>query len=335
MSAGIFVICLAVLSLAGTAVAKDGHAPPGTLLAYKVLSAAHGGAVSAANGAAIKVPAGVMDHNSLVTITRLRSGRYDMNIAGPWKGRVAVTLPAKRRDRGIIHLIGSTWVQEGHARQRTVWVRQLSIFSWAGDKLKAAACFTSLNFRDIIICLAGKGLSKIDSSLVKWLAEKAGVSSECAVQIIASKGVVSALFNALTGACVAHAGEEGGSYNPPPSKPASPAPTAPPATPTTPTPPSPPPSGIPETTGGVTHTWTNYLNAGGYEGPVIPAFTTVLISCKLTGFQVADGNTWWYRIASSPWSNAYYASADAFYNNGQTSGSLKGTPFVDYAVPNC
>ena len=37
---------------------------------------------------------------------------------------------------------------------------------------------------------------------------------------------------------------------------------------------------------------------------------------------MADGDTWWYEIASSPWNNASYASADAFYNNGDTSGSL-------------
>jgi hypothetical protein len=61
----------------------------------------------------------------------------------------------------------------------------------------------------------------------------------------------------------------------------------------------------------------------------------VQIACKLAGFAVADGNTWWYRIASSPWSSSYYASADAFYNNGATSGSLQGTPFVDSSVPNC
>ena len=42
-----------------------------------------------------------------------------------------------------------------------------------------------------------------------------------------------------------------------------------------------------------------------------------------------------YRIASAPWSGSYYVSADAFYNNGQTSGSLVGTPFVDSNVPNC
>jgi RHS repeat-associated protein len=93
--------------------------------------------------------------------------------------------------------------------------------------------------------------------------------------------------------------------------------------------------GVSETTGGAAQTWTNYANAGGTQGPTIAGFTTVQIECAVTGFRVADGNTWWYRIASSPWSHAYYVSADAFYNNGQTSGSLHGTPFVDPAVPQC
>jgi hypothetical protein len=96
-----------------------------------------------------------------------------------------------------------------------------------------------------------------------------------------------------------------------------------------------PPAGYSETTGGVTNTWTNYTNAGGNQGPTIPTRTTVQITCKLSGFRVADGNTWWYRIASSPWNGVYYASADAFYNNGQTSGSLVGTPFADINVRDC
>jgi hypothetical protein len=99
-------------------------------------------------------------------------------------------------------------------------------------------------------------------------------------------------------------------------------------TPTTPT-------TYPETTGGVVHTWTNYTNAGGSEGPEIPSNATVQIACKIPGFAVADGNTWWYRVASSPWNGAYYGSADAFYNDGATSGDLKGTPFVDPNVPPC
>jgi len=105
--------------------------------------------------------------------------------------------------------------------------------------------------------------------------------------------------------------------------------------PAPPPPPPPAPSTHSETVGGVTHTWTNYSNAGGTEGSSIPSNQTVQVSCKVQGFKVADGDTWWYRIASSPWNNAFYASADAFYNDGQTPGSLTGTPFVDGSVPNC
>ena len=51
---------------------------------------------------------------------------------------------------------------------------------------------------------------------------------------------------------------------------------------------------------------------------------TVHITCKLPGFKVAAGNTWWYRNASSPWNDSYYSSADAKDDNGSTSGSLHG-----------
>jgi hypothetical protein len=112
--------------------------------------------------------------------------------------------------------------------------------------------------------------------------------------------------------------------------------------PTLPVPPTAPPTGTPapvptygETTGGPTNTWTNHTNAGGSQGPTIPTRTTVQIACKLRGFAVANGNTWWYRIASSPWDQRFYASADAFYNNGATSGSLVGTPYVDGNVRDC
>lgn len=90
-----------------------------------------------------------------------------------------------------------------------------------------------------------------------------------------------------------------------------------------------------QTVGGVAHTWTNPANAGGTEGPLIQSGWTVQIACVTQGFRVQDGNTNWYRIDQSPWSNQYYVSADAFYNNGATSGSLSGTPYVDPAVPDC
>ena len=90
-----------------------------------------------------------------------------------------------------------------------------------------------------------------------------------------------------------------------------------------------------ETVGSNANTWTNHRSAGGNQGATIPRGTTVEISCRLEGFKVENGNTWWYRIASTPWNNGYYVSADAFYNNGATSGDLRGTPWVDEAVPVC
>jgi hypothetical protein len=108
----------------------------------------------------------------------------------------------------------------------------------------------------------------------------------------------------------------------------------PPPTITTP-PPPPVATTYTEVPGGVVNTWTNYTNAGGTPGPPLPAFQPVQVSCKVAGFQVADGDTWWYRITAGSASDAYYGSADAFYNNGASSGSLHGTPFVDPAVPNC
>lgn len=68
---------------------------------------------------------------------------------------------------------------------------------------------------------------------------------------------------------------------------------------------------------------------------VWPGSQTVQITCRIQGYKVPDGNTWWYLTASSPWSNNFYVTADAFYNNGQSSRSLLGTPFVDSAVPVC
>lgn len=95
------------------------------------------------------------------------------------------------------------------------------------------------------------------------------------------------------------------------------------------------PVGVPETVGGETHTHSDYASAGGIEGAVIHTGETVQIACRVVGQAVEDGDTWWYRIASSPWNSLYYASADAFYNNGEKTGTLIGTPFVDQAVPEC
>jgi hypothetical protein len=91
-----------------------------------------------------------------------------------------------------------------------------------------------------------------------------------------------------------------------------------------------------ETPGSEVNTWSDYADGGGTHGPTIPSHETVQVKCRVEGLRVSDGNTWWYRIASSPWNDAYYGSADAFYNEpGVTSGSLVGTPFYEAQVPIC
>jgi hypothetical protein len=95
------------------------------------------------------------------------------------------------------------------------------------------------------------------------------------------------------------------------------------------------PTGRIETPGGVVHTWSNYRTAGGKAGPLLASHHSVTVRCRVRGFKVADGDRWWYRIASTPWDGRYYASADAFYNNGHKSGSLVGTPLFDPNVPLC
>ncbi|HEX4669257.1 MAG TPA: hypothetical protein VH275_04700 [Solirubrobacterales bacterium] len=90
-----------------------------------------------------------------------------------------------------------------------------------------------------------------------------------------------------------------------------------------------------ETAGGEAHPWTDYKSGGGTPGQVIQGGETVQVSCRVRGLEVHDGNTWWYRLASNPWNNGYYVSADAFYNEARTTGPLAGTPFVDEGVPEC
>ena len=290
----------------------------------------NGGLLRARGGAALYVPPGTLRRRATVSIKALRGGRIDFHIAARWTGNVAVTMPRVRRGSVVGHRIGNVWLPEGKPGQRTVWVSRLSRFDTIKAKAKAAACFLTLSRRKLIECLISKLGKHVSKDVARWIADKLGGS--CAAVLATSitpLGVALAAFN--DPACVGKAGE--GEFH---------FPTGPSKTPSvgnqppTVTPPRPPTAATyPETTGGPTNTWTNYTNAGGYQGPTIPAFTTVRIACKLPGFRVADGNTWWYRIAQSPWNSAYYASADAFYNNGQTSGSLVGTPFVDPSVPSC
>jgi hypothetical protein len=81
-------------------------------------------------------------------------------------------------------------------------------------------------------------------------------------------------------------------------------------------------------------TVTNIHNASGV-GAKVPAAAWVQVSCKVYDPTIASVNPdgYWYRIASSPWNNAYYAPANTFMNGDPWGGPY--THNTDLAVPNC
>jgi len=323
------------------------------VLAHEFVNSEVGAYVRIRAGVGIFVPPGVMLRSGYVTITKIRRGVYDVHIGVPWRGTVAVSMPLRDSTDVVLHHVGGLWLAEGaHRGERTVWVTQLSWFTTlvtkAKDAISGALCL-SFSLTAVESCLSDNVASRVEGAVVSWI--EARLPQNCAVQLAASgvsavlggpKAILlSVIKQAGSGACVGSAGETGFHVPTGPPAPASqpapvaPAPTPSPSPPSSPSPSPPPAATFDETTGSVVHTWTDYLDAGGDEGPEIPSNATVEIACRVTGFAVKDGNTWWYRIASPPWDGDYYGSADAFYNNGETSGSLLGTPFVDPNVPTC
>jgi len=114
--------------------------------------------------------------------------------------------------------------------------------------------------------------------------------------------------------------------------PAAPAPTGAAPAP----PPPPPPRTWPEQQGSLgANTFTNPYNASGM-GVKIPPYQWVEVSCKVYAPQIVSANPdgYWYRIASAPWSNRYYAVANTFWN-GDVPGQKPYVHNTDFAVPNC
>jgi hypothetical protein len=89
-----------------------------------------------------------------------------------------------------------------------------------------------------------------------------------------------------------------------------------------------------ETTGTPAHTWADQVQLTG-AGPPLGPRQSVQVLCRVKGYIVQDGDPWWYRLASTPWNGRYYATSDAFYNNGSTSGSVNTGVVVDEQVPVC
>lgn len=118
---------------------------------------------------------------------------------------------------------------------------------------------------------------------------------------------------------------------------------APPTTPAPTTAPvAPPPSTQPPTVTLYTeqeghhgvNTFTDPHNASGF-GPRIQPAQYAQVSCKLHDPTIASVNPdgYWYRIASAPWNDGYYAPANTFMNGDPWGGPY--THNTDFNVPDC
>lgn len=75
----------------------------------------------------------------------------------------------------------------------------------------------------------------------------------------------------------------------------------------------------------------NPANAGG-PGPRIGSGVHVEVTCKYRppstiGSAYPDG--YWYKIASTPWNNSYWAVANIFHNGGDGRGA------TNWSIPDC
>jgi hypothetical protein len=350
------LLALIVLMVAlGVRVAPASAAAPqqrGKLVARQFIHPNEGGYVRAHSGESIFVPPGVMARPGYVTITSLGHGVFDIHIGAPWHGTVAVSWPLKGASDSILHDIGGLWLTEGQSRgQRTVWVTQLSLFSSLLKTIKSIPGKFCLVFNraEFISCVVKKLVGRVNAELASWIESK--LPKGCVAHIIESGllggGLASSFIAALTDpACVGTASAPGA---PPPATPQpmpAPGPTPTPTQTPTPTPtpiPGPPPPPPPpppqtwseqETPNHPVNTFTNYHNASGL-GPAIASGQWVQVSCKVYDPTIASVNPdgYWYRIASSPWSNSYYSPANTFMNGDPYGGPY--THNTDFAVPDC
>jgi hypothetical protein len=71
------------------------------------------------------------------------------------------------------------------------------------------------------------------------------------------------------------------------------------------------------------------------KGPPVAAGRVVRVSCRVYDPSIRSVSPagYWYRIASPPWNNRYYAPANTFLNGDRPNGPYRRN--VDRRVPKC
>lgn len=108
---------------------------------------------------------------------------------------------------------------------------------------------------------------------------------------------------------------------------------------------------VPSSTPAPSHTPSTLLSEEAYNKHGVPTFKdhhsvsgpgpqlsfqqVVSVSCKVSDPSIpsVSPDGYWYRIASAPWDNQYYAAANTFLNGDPPAGPY--THYVDTLVPDC
>jgi hypothetical protein len=83
------------------------------------------------------------------------------------------------------------------------------------------------------------------------------------------------------------------------------------------------------------NSFSDPMNVSG-EGPRVPPFAWVRVTCRIYAPQAGSVNPdgFWYRLASSPWNDVYFAPANTFWNGDQP-GHLPYIHNTDFAIRMC
>jgi len=293
-----------------------------------------------------------MKRGGKVTIRAVGRDFYDIHIFAPWRGRVRITLPNAEPASGlfaIVHQSGRhSWrIESNEFGITTIWVNHLSLFGTLKTLLGKATCLIGAEV-GIARCLLKKGIGAIakhefeklvgheiheycpnfDLGFFIQVGRYCHGSPPPVPQITPVTPSAPAAPSPVSGGSApggstpsgGGSGGSGGGGTP---------------TPGGGTPPPPPRVWLEqETPNHPVNTFLNYHNASGM-GPAITAGQWVEVSCKMYDPFIASVNPdgYWYRIASAPWSNAYYSPANTFMNGDPYGGPY--THNTDFAVQNC
>lgn len=349
------LIPVLLLALAGSVTLSSASANS-KVLGHHAVTPSKGGEVRTKSGWRLYVPAHVVGRSGTATITRTASHRVNIHINVPWHGPVLVTAPLHNSRDRVAHQLDGLWVGEGgRAGQRSVWVTQLSPFSFTSvlGRVQDALCLSILDgdVPGFIECIAEKGIAYVSGKVISWVASK--VSASCNSALIAAgisaggnKKIPVAVLKSvvLSASCKETASAPGTSQgtgtNPIPNPVNPQGPTYNPQSGTAPPPPQFPVMNTSETLpdGVYFRRSAHTSDTAGTTGLGVFRDDTVALQCYVSGDEVGPHDSLWYYVTNVTRPTVDTSDGtvtNAGYLNAHYIDDKKAANVVDDGVPPC